>query len=892
MQFQNRIEANKYIKENLNFVLSKLYGISIQSGKLFRCINPEHQDKNPSMGLDETGEYPHCHCFSCGAHYDSFDLIGVYYSLNGREKDVFLKAYDIFGIDYICNNYDTEPTVKRINLTPLTNVEKTLQLLRSETVIEKENTVAHLDKYREKIKECCKNLLQTPEHLQYFVKQRGLDARIIQKYNIGLVQNYNEIAELYSKEAVISNRASVLYNYILPYDSDYFQAEISDRTKINDYYGKYIKIKGAQAPIFNASLLNGETQIIFICEGIYDALSVEAVSIYKGIALTGVALQTFKEKIQANLSVLHEHKTCFCIALDKDNTGIETTEKLIPFFKSLHLPFIVTKQYKYKDYNEFLTNDKTFFADYIEEMVRLAKEEVVKNELLLYLKDLPDIQNANTYNIDDNYDFFSECGILYLFLTDESYGRLNYCIERGLSCEWFGKKENSVIFQSIKLSSIDNVYTDKEIINSNIQKITHVSYEQIIEEYEQKAKKYYERIKEEKLFDLLDVFLSKLKQALVKRKLLQLSCNTIKRIKNYEETEKVLENLHKQLQGINEYEDLLLQNEKTLEEEINDFFLCPQNKIEGLNTGFHSLDETIGGLKEGNLVVLAGRPAMGKTALASCLAENVATYYLHSGTDILEKGSPVFFVSLEMGVKEMYIRALARTMQKSLQDLKNILSANEETYISKSTRTKFEKAKDFLLNKLPLKYWVPQKRDFYSLLEEIRKQVKQNNTKLIIIDHLQLLNLSDNDNLSNRAQELSQITKMLKRTAIELKITILLLAQLNRSLESRVDKRPTMSDLRDSGGIEENADIIIFVYRDYYYQILSKEYQELSPQERVLYQKQAELIVAKNRNGTNSVLNFSFTGEYFCFTEQKANNAWIVLKKIGEKKNVRYKEDC
>ena len=253
------------------------------------------------------------------------------------------------------------------------------------------------------------------------------------------------------------------------------------------------------------------------------------------------------------------------------------------------------------------------------------------------------------------------------------------------------------------------------------------------------------------------------------------------------------------------------------------------NDVTGVPTGFYDLDRMTAGLQAGDLIVLAARPSMGKTALAINIAEHVA----------LNEGLPVAVFSMEMGAAQLAVRivgSIGRIDQGHLRTGK--LTDEEWPRLSEA----IEKLRTISLH-------IDESAgltsgDLRSNARRLSRQCGQ--LGLIVVDYLQLMSGSGSDG-ENRATELGEISRGLKMLARELKCPVIALSQLNRSVEQRPDKRPMMSDLRESGAIEQDADIIMFIYRDEYYT------KEACKEPGV-----AEIIIAKQRNGPTGTVKLAF----------------------------------
>jgi replicative DNA helicase len=263
----------------------------------------------------------------------------------------------------------------------------------------------------------------------------------------------------------------------------------------------------------------------------------------------------------------------------------------------------------------------------------------------------------------------------------------------------------------------------------------------------------------------------------------------------------------------------------------------------GVTTGFNDLDHKLFGFHNSDLIVLAGRPSMGKTALALNLAINaaIALAAKHKG----ETNPPsVGFFSLEMSAEQLSTRLLA--MHSDI-DSSNLRSGK----IHESDYNKLQKTAEYLSD-LPLYIDDSGMLTISAIRTRARRLKRKNNLSILFIDYLQLI--TGNTRKDNRVLEISEITMGLKALAKELNIPIVVLSQLSRAVETRDDKRPMLSDLRESGAIEQDADIVMFIYRDEYY-LSRKEPQAGTDKHAIWLDKlnkvhnQAEVIIAKHRNG-------------------------------------------
>ncbi|MFA7085135.1 MAG: replicative DNA helicase [Aliarcobacter sp.] len=267
----------------------------------------------------------------------------------------------------------------------------------------------------------------------------------------------------------------------------------------------------------------------------------------------------------------------------------------------------------------------------------------------------------------------------------------------------------------------------------------------------------------------------------------------------------------------------------------------------GQTTGFEALDKKTTGFNEGDLVIIAARPAMGKTALV-----------LNMALKNVERGKGVIFFSLEMPAEQLMLRMLAAKTSIPLQNLRKGDMDDKEWSILSAAFDDLNSKKLFVDDGGSI--------NINQLRARVRKlaQIQENNISLVIIDYLQLMQGLGN---KDRHQEVSDISRGLKMLARELKIPIVALSQLNRGLESRPDKRPMLSDLRESGAIEQDADIIMFVYRDDVYKQRDEARKEKEAKDKGEDYKskfidkpieEAEIIIGKQRNGPIGTVKLDF----------------------------------
>jgi replicative DNA helicase len=293
-------------------------------------------------------------------------------------------------------------------------------------------------------------------------------------------------------------------------------------------------------------------------------------------------------------------------------------------------------------------------------------------------------------------------------------------------------------------------------------------------------------------------------------------------------------------------------------------------KTVGAATGFRDLDKMLGGLHPSDLLILAGRPSMGKTALATNIAFNAAKSYRSTrgpdGRMIVEDGAVVGFFSLEMSAEQLATRILAEESGVSSDRIRrgDIKGEDFNKFLQASQR----------LAALPLYIDDTPALSVATLRTRARRLKRQQGLGLIVVDYLQLLRPSvQNRVMENRVQEVSDITRGLKAIAKELDVPVLALSQLSRAVEQREDKRPLLADLRESGSIEQDADVVMFIFREEYY--LRSEPMRRSDEsnekfndrlERWKQQSEAaegkaEIIIAKQRHGPVGAVNLQFEPE-------------------------------
>jgi replicative DNA helicase len=284
-------------------------------------------------------------------------------------------------------------------------------------------------------------------------------------------------------------------------------------------------------------------------------------------------------------------------------------------------------------------------------------------------------------------------------------------------------------------------------------------------------------------------------------------------------------------------------------------------KLSGISTGLHDLDAKMGGLQHSDLIIVAGRPGMGKTALATNIAFNVARAYQAQvqpdGSTKAINGGVVGFFSLEMSAEQLATRVIAeQSGVASYKIRRGDISDHEFHRISEAARE---------MQSVPLYIDPTGGISIAQLMARARRLKRQRGLDVLVVDYLQLLSGSKSKG-DNRVQELTEITTSLKALAKELNVPLIALSQLSRQVESRDDKRPQLSDLRESGSIEQDADVVMFVYREEYY--LKNREPRPGTEEHVTWMTEmerahgrAEVIIGKQRHGPTGTVELSFEAE-------------------------------
>ena len=366
-----REEARDYCK---GFIEQYLQEKGINTRHNFKCLNPAHTEKNPSMGLKNNN----CHCFSCNASYDIFDLIALDNGYQLRSREAMEATYRYCGVSVEGSNYTyTQHSIHKSTYTTQSRKESGAMNTEAAAIdITAEVEAAHKGLYT-----------ATGKRYLDYLHSRGLTDEIIKAYKLGYdSEGFNHILARYPAHRTLIDKRGVdhskgLYNSVIPVFDEkgravYFTSEIGDREKITDFNGKYLKPKGLTQPIFNERYLKADTpETIYICEGIYNTLSVEVAG-EKAIALQGIG------KADRLYSICREYqpKTKFIIAADNDPAGRSAAEQLKAGLQELGYPCIIKTapsipEKEKSDYNDYLISDREGFISFIGQPNEAAFEE-------------------------------------------------------------------------------------------------------------------------------------------------------------------------------------------------------------------------------------------------------------------------------------------------------------------------------------------------------------------------------------------------------------------------------------------------------------------------------------------------------------------------------------
>ena len=347
----------------------------------------------------------------------------------------------------------------------------------------------------------------------------------------------------------------------------------------------------------------------------------------------------------------------------------------------------------------------------------------------------------------------------------------------------------------------------------------------------------------------------------------KLSYDTLNANTQEQDAENIIESTEKSLFNLAErgsFSQSFIEFNKAIDKTIEMATLAMKSDrgIVGVPTGLTDLDQKLGGLHKSDLIILAGRPSMGKTALATNIAYNAAQNILSRQ----EKSSVAFF-SLEMSSEQLSTRILSEQARIKSDSIRqgNVTEEEINRYIETSRN----------IYNLPLFIDETPAITIATLSNRARRIKRLEGLSLIVVDYIQLMRSSSNKN-DGRVQEISEITQGLKAIAKELSVPVLALSQLSRAVEQRDDKQPQLADLRESGSIEQDADVVMFVYREAYY--LERKQPKLGSIEHAEWQSKmndvnglADIILGKQRHGPTGTIKVEFEGIYTKFKDLTKN---------------------
>lgn len=460
-------QIKEYVKEHLADFLEMN---SIKTKGFFTCINPQHNDHNPSMRIDRKKNK--AHCFGCHADYDTFDAIGIFYGLTDF-KDQFNKAIEIFNLEQDMptgKKHQEKPVAKPVDHAKTEYAAKIAQ-----NALQTDNVICTVD-FTYDIEKAAQNLKLCKPALDYF-KSRGLTDEIITKYKLGYMERgYSEIIENHQADLTCKVKPNAhLYPYIFPYlkngKVNNLYVEIKDRNKTNEYSKKYDNpLKGYKKELYNEQYLLQEQppRYLFIVEGIYDALSIEVAG-GKAIALVGTGYNRFLEIIK------NRHiDTNFIISLDNDLAGTAAAKKLNQELYEMGISRILEQTPpKYgKDANDFLVKDKAALIKWVHDTEYLFIADYLATNAATDIKLLEDkIIGRQTFNclptgyrrIDEKLDGGLYAG-LYIMGAVSSMGKTTQLLQMA---DQLAARGQDILFISLEQSKY-------ELMTKSISRLTYI----------------------------------------------------------------------------------------------------------------------------------------------------------------------------------------------------------------------------------------------------------------------------------------------------------------------------------------------------------------------------------------------------------------------------------
>ncbi len=436
-------------------------------------------------------------------------------------------------------------------------------------------------------------------------------------------------------------------------------------------------------------------------------------------------------------------------------------------------------------------------------------------------------------------------------------------VEEFLEPEYFSSKINNIIFKSIKKlignDQIADLNTVKVQLDGNEEFAENGGLSYLLKLCENTVSIINSKQYGELIYDLY-----------LRRRLIDLGTNLINNSYDIEEAsnsraliEKTEQNLFNLIQN-NEFDSGPRDFEEIMQRTIDyaEKAFKKSEDVIGLKTGLRDFDKKIGGLHKSDLIIIAGRPSMGKTAFATNIASNISKELENNKKNVL-------FFSLEMSSEQLATRLLGELSEISSE---NIRTGN----LSKKDFSKILSSSDDL-KKLNLFIDDTPALNIASIRTRARRLKRKFGLDLIILDYLQLVNGESKKMNDNRVQEISEITRGLKAIAKELDLPVIALSQLSRKVEDREEKRPQLADLRESGAIEQDADLVVFLYREEYYLARTEptegtEKHEMWTNKMEKVHNIAEAIIAKHRHGPISKVKLHFNPSWTKFSDLAESN--------------------
>ncbi len=394
-------------------------------------------------------------------------------------------------------------------------------------------------------------------------------------------------------------------------------------------------------------------------------------------------------------------------------------------------------------------------------------------------------------------------------------------------------------FENSSLPAMDRVLFKDFILKKNIAKDGFEISEEFLESL------ILEAVTD---LEILQSIIRIIKEKSIQRKLINLGLQIIRESKQIQDSSILIETIQSELINITS-ENIntgYFEIKDILEEVINiiEKFAHKKELVTGVPSGFIDLDRMTTGFHESDLVIIAARPGMGKSSFMLSMAHNIA-----------KKDIPVGIFSLEMSKEQLILRLLSSVSKIDMQKLRTGMVTEEEIRLLASSKEELSKLKIYIDDSPAI--------TVSDLRIKARKLVREKDVKVIAIDYLQLIRSIRAK--GNRQEEVAEVSRNLKALAKELKIPVIALAQLSRQTEHRSDKRPQLSDLRESGQIEQDADLIIFLHRPEYYK------KNPLPEEKGL----VEVIIAKQRQGPTGIIKLAFVSDYASFYQLSEKSAML-----------------